>query len=233
MTSLTLWLWTHSRACPTVPLLLTLQQVPQAGKEAPTFPTQAMGKHVALLWLSGSFFRGISFLLLCWECWHPAFCHCLGHQLITWCTHTTLKVGPYIGQFIHMWPSLLILILYWTTSFLCSSASTAHTEVLDRNSAPAELKKNKPRFHNAAVVSTKFKWTKTSCLSFYSDLGIKLSFLLIMLFQYKLVRQVVLNLALFMFIPLAQIIEQKRKTETHIKKWTINILVSNSSLFEP
>lgn len=34
--------------------------------------------------------------------------------------------------------------------------------------------------------------------SFYSDLGIKMSVLLILLFQYKLVSQAVLNLALFM-----------------------------------
>lgn len=98
MTSLTVQLWAHSRACPAVPLLLTLQQAPQAGKEAPTVPSLAMGKHVTLLWLSGSFFRGSSFLLLCWGCWHPASSHCLGHPLLTQCTHATLKVGPCIGS---------------------------------------------------------------------------------------------------------------------------------------
>lgn len=74
---------------------------PQAGKEALTFPSQAVGKHVPLHWLSGSFFRGSSFLLVCWECWHPAFSHCLGDQLLKQCTCATLKVGPCIGQFIY------------------------------------------------------------------------------------------------------------------------------------
>ena len=63
MTSLMMWVLAHSGACPTMHLLLTLQKVPQPGKEVPSFPTLAMGNGVVPLQLCGSFFRGSSFFL--------------------------------------------------------------------------------------------------------------------------------------------------------------------------
>lgn len=133
VTSLTVW---HSRACPTVPLLLT--QVPQAGKEAPLSLLRPWASMLPSFGSLGHSSEAIAF-----------FCSAGSADILlppsAWETnlkamHTCHSQGWPLFWAVYIWTPLLILILHWTTSLWCGSASTAHTEVLDRNSVPAELK---------------------------------------------------------------------------------------------